>query len=83
MCNQCHLLQEGRTGINPMSCVLHLTLLTLITNLNFSKGPGNQFVLEMFRPLRPPFDSFKIPIDYSNLQSPSHICCSLSLDYWI
>lgn len=29
--------------------------MTLETNLNFSKAPRNQFVLEMLRPLRPPF----------------------------
>lgn len=60
MCNQCHLLQEGRTGINPMSCALHLTLLTLNTNLNFFKGA---LEINLFLRRSDLFDSLKIPID--------------------
>lgn len=55
--------RKERTCFNPMSDASHLTLMTPNTNLNFSKAPGNQFVLEMLRPLRPPFDSFQISID--------------------
>lgn len=74
--------RKEKTGISPTSCALHLTLMTPNTNLNFSKAPENQLVLEMLWPLCPPFDSLKICIDQSDVQGPSHICCSLSFGLW-
>lgn len=70
--------RKEKEGFSPTSYALHLTFMTPNTNLNFSKAPGNQFVLETLRPLLPPFDSLKIHIDQSDVQGPSHICCSFS-----
>lgn len=52
----------GRRGqvLISWAGVWRLTPMTLNTNPNFSKAPGNQFVLEMLRPLRQPLILSKI-----------------------